>query len=1158
MKKNKKGFSLIELLAVVIIMGILLLVGVTAVSTYISESRKDTYLTNAELYINATRTMYGGEKLSQIVEEGEALLVPIEITDTDYENKGFKSPYGDLVLERSYVVIVNNNDKRSYYVVALDEEGNGINKVLEDELKRESITIGAKREDYPKIEEIRDGSKTITIDGTEYKVSPRNDINADTVLLVTGDQSPKITVMKIDKETGNEIEWRQGDWAWKLKITLKSPIVTGQPQKYQWNKNGVWEDFCLAGREEKCIKEITGDYEEKIKFRITSLTGEVLSPESEEYPIKLDGTEPECTLGVDGVKGDDDWYKSDVVTVKFVDKKDDRSGVLQAGIGDFITNSKEVTGNHKSITFEGNIKDKAGNTNTCSITFKKNSNKLVLTVSPNGGSATILQDTDTVTKKVNLAITGIWEEDLEVAQYVVSKDNVNEPETGWKNFTNGQDVTLTLTGGKNYLWTKVMNNAGTRTEPRYSNVYEVGYTVAYDTQGGEEFASQIKAHDESLTLYSNIPTKTGWEFQGWSKTKNSKTVDYAPGSTYTENKARTLYAVWKKTIAVTFMTNGSETPEETRNCDIWNNETGCSITSPAIIAKTGFEVVGWNTSETAKTSTWTVNSGKTFTANATYYAITKSTDKITITFNANGANSIGATSKECYKYNGSTSCNITSPTIVAKNNFEALGWNTSSSATSSNWNVNEAKTFTANTTYYAITKGTYTATFNKNNASSISSTSENCIIYNNEENCTITTPTITAPTGYKVIGWNKSATATTSQASQNTTLTLSGNVTYYAIVKVNSYTVTFDANGGTTSTPSKTVTNGETYGTLPIPTRSGYTFKGWYTTASGGTKITSSTTVSLSAAQTLYAQWELDIVIEFMNSKQVGFSSYNVTSALNNSHLNTSFTSVSGAYEKINIPIKQLETGSKYLLCFNETATGSFASGYGFATTISSSQNTATSSSSMLNTLTYMWNETSTGTKNNQCLTFDATASTMYWIWDMSKFTDGSSHSFALSFVSIEKITHPSGTYVNLPAITFHGFATQVDNQAGLTHVSKLTYEEALMELQVNSGSYEKINIPILGLTSGASYTLTFTEKITGSRNTEHPVAYKISSSALTDTNSSSKFSDNNMTTIGTTRTHTLTFTATTSPMYFVWDMSGITDGTNATLHLTNVKITKN
>ena len=75
------------------------------------------------------------------------------------------------------------------------------------------------------------------------------------------------------------------------------------------------------------------------------------------------------------------------------------------------------------------------------------------------------------------------------------------------------------------------------------------------------------------------------------------------------------------------------------------------------------------------------------------------------------------------------------------------------------------------------------------------------------------------------------------------------------VTPIGPYTVTFNANGGSVTTTSKTVTSGSTYGTLPTPTRSGYTFDGWYTAASGGTKITSSTTVNLTGNQTLYAHW---------------------------------------------------------------------------------------------------------------------------------------------------------------------------------------------------------------------------------------------------------------------------------------------------------------
>ena len=70
-------------------------------------------------------------------------------------------------------------------------------------------------------------------------------------------------------------------------------------------------------------------------------------------------------------------------------------------------------------------------------------------------------------------------------------------------------------------------------------------------------------------------------------------------------------------------------------------------------------------------------------------------------------------------------------------------------------------------------------------------------------------------------------------------------------------TVTFDPNGGTLAEADKTksLMTGEPYGTLPVPSYEGYDFAGWYTEQNGGTKIESSTTVTVAGTQTLYAHW---------------------------------------------------------------------------------------------------------------------------------------------------------------------------------------------------------------------------------------------------------------------------------------------------------------
>lgn len=71
----------------------------------------------------------------------------------------------------------------------------------------------------------------------------------------------------------------------------------------------------------------------------------------------------------------------------------------------------------------------------------------------------------------------------------------------------------------------------------------------------------------------------------------------------------------------------------------------------------------------------------------------------------------------------------------------------------------------------------------------------------------------------------------------------------------NTYIVTFNANGGSVNPTSKIVTYNTIYGDMPIPTRNGYSFIGWYTQQSGGTKIEPATNVTITENQTLYARW---------------------------------------------------------------------------------------------------------------------------------------------------------------------------------------------------------------------------------------------------------------------------------------------------------------
>ncbi len=83
------------------------------------------------------------------------------------------------------------------------------------------------------------------------------------------------------------------------------------------------------------------------------------------------------------------------------------------------------------------------------------------------------------------------------------------------------------------------------------------------------------------------------------------------------------------------------------------------------------------------------------------------------------------------------------------------------------------------------------------------------------------------------------------------------------------FEVNFDANGGVISETSKTIVYGSPLGALPTPTRDYYTFNGWYTAATGGTKVTEETIMTYTEDITLYAQWTQNEVSEWVLASEM-------------------------------------------------------------------------------------------------------------------------------------------------------------------------------------------------------------------------------------------------------------------------------------------------
>ena len=405
-----------------------------------------------------------------------------------------------------------------------------------------------------------------------------------------------------------------------------------------------------------------------------------------------------------------------------------------------------------------------------------------------------------------------------------------------------------------------------------SKVTQNTYTVTYDyeTNGGTSATKETDKvnYGENIDL-TPTATKSGWTFVGWNTNKNATS---ALSSLTMGDSNVTLYAIYRKeakTITITFNKNGStsQTPSGgsvngantlTQSCTIaavYNNATqasSCNITSPTINASTNTPtVVGYNTSASATSSSWNQNTSKAVSANATYYAITRK-DAVTLTakFNANGASLSSSSNQTCTlaaTYNGTaqaTSCTVTAPTIT-RSGYTIIGYNTSASSTTNNSSYNTSnkaltlKTSNNNSTWYAITSKVVTATFNANGATSIGSTSQSCTMYNTNDSCSITTPSITR-SGFTITGWGTSASATSAAVKANASVSLTANITYYAVTsKVVTVTYSRGSNvssiGSTsgTCTIQNSVTNCQV--TLPTITASStYIADGWY---SGSTKV---------------------------------------------------------------------------------------------------------------------------------------------------------------------------------------------------------------------------------------------------------------------------------------------------------------------------------
>ncbi len=790
--KNKKGFTLIEILAAIIILGVVLLIGVSAISDYIESSRKSSLIATANAYIEEVRGLRATDSLVQSPKNAEALLVPLSEIEID-GNNDLKTPYGNIVLEKSYVIVENENEDFNYYISILDDTNHAI--VFEDSnlLNNNSITTSKiEIEKMKQIIAIKQNLEYIELDNKQYYVSSKNIENSSTVLLDC-DALASFTV-EINED------WENDDKTITVNIVKE---VEGY-QYYISERNSKplksdsnWQD------DNKFVKD-RGTYYVFIKNE----TGEISSGKKV-IVDKIDRGIPTCTLKATGEMSTEEYFGTDVI-ISFASYQDVNTDDLQvSGIKDYGIGS--TTGNRfvvqtedsvDGVTYTGYIEDRAGNIGTCSITVKRKA-EFVLTYNNNGG-------TGCTTKAViyNNAVGDLCIPTRSGYSFM-----------GW--FSN-ESLTNSI-------------NSSTIFKNEYTDVYAKwkanNYKVTFNANGGSVGTSNITVTYDSAYGTLPNPTRSGYTFKGWY-------TDVAEGTLITNTtivstaKDHTLYARWTPNIyTLTYNNNGGTGC--TSKSVTYNSDYGTLCTP----TRTGYTFLGWYTAAsggTKVTQTSTVTTAQDHTIYAQWKANT-----YTLTYNNNGGT--GCTSKTV-TYNSSYGT-LCTPT---RTGYTFLGWYT---AVSGETQITQATTMTStqNHTVYAQWKiNTYTLTYNNNGGTGCTSKT---VTYNSSYG-TLCTPT---RTGYTFLGWYTAASGGT-QITQATTMTSTQNHTVYAQWKANTYTLSYNNNGGTGCT-SKTVTYNSSYGALCTSTRGGHIFQGWYTATSGGTQISSSTIFKNDFDTTIYAHW---------------------------------------------------------------------------------------------------------------------------------------------------------------------------------------------------------------------------------------------------------------------------------------------------------------
>ncbi len=369
-------------------------------------------------------------------------------------------------------------------------------------------------------------------------------------------------------------------------------------------------------------------------------------------------------------------------------------------------------------------------------------------------------------------------------------------------------------------------------------IWEINsYTIRYDLNGGSgNFPSATQDFKSSYAISTSKPTRTGYTFMGWTMSTNNTVVQ--AGGNFIVERDVTLTAKWTvNRYTVTYVLDGGSGSFSTRTLDygdmfqVINHEP----------TRPGHTFEGWRHDAT-RVVYKPGDQFKMMSRDVRLIAIW-STNDYTVRYDLNGGS--GSFQSSTLRYN-------TSYRVLGKPQragWEFIGWRRSD--TGSIVHPNDTFRLERNVTLRAQWKiNQYTVTYDTDSGSG----SFPPQIHNYGASHTVTTRKTTYP-GWVFIGWRR--TDTNQDVKAGSSLTVDRNIILKAQWRRETYTVSFNANGGSGAPAAQTKEYGRTLSlSNSKPTREYYNFAGWTTRSNGGgSNYQAGSSFGLNENTTLYAQW---------------------------------------------------------------------------------------------------------------------------------------------------------------------------------------------------------------------------------------------------------------------------------------------------------------